>query len=367
MSERLTLQQVGERLKAPPAVVHALAMSGLLGYWENGGVPEAGVLQFERFGTQWRPELGSRSFSPDPFRDLPAPPGVLGGDQPPSTGTEVQIAPSGIPLELSEKDTGWIAQFFVQPNPFFFASPEELALVGPVGMRLSRRMQIPGTDYPCYLYPDPEGRFAMAMVIGDPRPHGDPIEAAYDIASPALDALAFEYDQPLPICQRLIVGIPSGIISVWLAKPSAPADIAEGVLKPRFEVPDLWEAVALYREGVSSNNPFHQFLTLWKAYENACGVRGHWRKKHRRRDHKEEPEEFPPMFAWSEFSGKTFDQAKQQLNDSHRIALAHGDVRGGSPRTGATWADVRSVSAVVPVIRYMARVTIRNVRATFGT
>ena len=206
----------------------------------------------------------------------------------------------------------------------------------------------------------------MVMVVGNPQPPGDAVKAAYDVASPMLDALAMEHDQPLPVCQRVVVGIPSGIIKLFVPKPQRSVTITEAsMLRPRYDVPALLEAVALYREAVSSNNPFHQFLTLWKAYENASAVRGEWHKKNKRRDLRLSPEQFPPMFAWSNLSGKAFDRAKQQLNDPYRIALAHGVVRGGRPRTGATSEDVSSVAAQVPVIRYMARVTIENVRKTF--
>lgn len=324
------------------------------------------ALSIERFGTQWRSELGARELGRDPYRDLPVPRGILGGDQPPGTGTEVQIAPKGVPLDRSEKDKGWIAQFYVRPNRFFFVNPQELALIGPVGIQLDRPLHVRDADLPCSVYPDPEGRLAMAMVIGNPRSPDNAIYTAYDVVSPILDTLAFEHDQPLPICQRLVVGIPSGIISVSLAKPPKPAMLPNAAaLPPEFEVPELREAVSLYRESVSSNNPFHQFLTFWKAYENACAVRGRWRREKKKRDLKVVEERFPPMFAWSKFSGKTFDQAKQELNDSYRVALAHGDVRGGRPRTGAISGDLQAVSAKVPAIRYMARITIGNVRKTF--
>ena len=154
MSTNVTLQQVGQRLKAPPEVVRALAMSGLLGYWDKTGVPQIGVEQFERYGTQWRSELGQRNLGPEPFRELPVSADILGGEQPPGTGTEVHIVPSGLPLRLADQDTGWIAQFYLRPNTFFFANPEELAPIGPIGIRLAKPLQVAGAELPCYLYPD---------------------------------------------------------------------------------------------------------------------------------------------------------------------------------------------------------------------
>ncbi len=51
-----------------------------------------------------------------------------------------------------------------------------------------------------------------------------------------------------------------------------------------------------------------------------------------------------------------------------RVALAHGsNVRDGKPLTAASAEDLMSVSFAVPIIRYMAQVTIENVRATLAT
>jgi hypothetical protein len=124
--------------------------------------------------------------------------------------------------------------------------------------------------------------------------------------------------------------------------------------------------VALYREGISSNNPFHQFLTLWKVYENATRVRGRWREQHKRSDIKIHKEIFPDVFAFETVKGQTFEQAKQSLNDAYRNAIAHGDMSKGKPRTGALVSDYAEVWMKVPILRYMAHVVLENVRATLS-
>jgi hypothetical protein len=120
--------------------------------------------------------------------------------------------------------------------------------------------------------------------------------------------------------------------------------------------------VSLYREGVSSNSPFHQFLTLWKVYENACEVRGKWQEQHKRRPVKVEDETIPDAFAFGGYQGRTFDEVRQELNDPFRVALAHGgNIRGGgAPKTAASAEDLLSVTYAVPVVRHMSYVTLRT-------
>jgi hypothetical protein len=74
------------------------------------------------------------------------------------------------------------------------------------------------------------------------------------------------------------------------------------------------------------------------------------------------PEVFPREFLFDRFGGLRFGDVIPELNLSYRVALAHGDVDSGRPRSGAVVEDFNAVSHMVPVIRYMARVTIENTR-----
>jgi hypothetical protein len=122
------------------------------------------------------------------------------------------------------------------------------------------------------------------------------------------------------------------------------------------------------REGISSNNPFHQFLTLWKVYENTCRVRGAWRKEHRLKDKRVREEVVPDAFGYAGYVDLAFDEVKKRLNDPFRVAIAHGDGKGdGKPRTAASAEDLMAVSYAVPVVRYMAQTTLENVRATLAS
>jgi len=364
---RLPLEEARLRLKTPTDVFSALLVSGLLGHWTvNDGLEVKAIEHFERFGTQWRPELGTRGSDGDPFFEQLVPPGIKGGAQPTGTLTELQISPS--PDRWAEKDTGWLAQFYVRPNPFFWPVPTSMALIGPPSLRLEAARSVPGSALPAWIFPDDKGAFAMLLVVGNPESTESAIRRAESVAFPILDELAMRFDQPLPIAQSFVVGIPSGVITVSYPKVPQPATVRiADPLFPKIAHEDLIDSVALYREAISSNNPFHQFLTLWKSYENACAVRGHWRRTHKKVTIAVTPEVFPEMYAFQGFEGLTFDQVKQKLNEPYRVALAHGQGRGGRPRTAANPGDLYAVASEVPVIRYMARVTIQNVAATLAS
>jgi len=117
-------------------------------------------------------------------------------------------------------------------------------------------------------------------------------------------------------------------------------------------------------------------------------VRQGWGAKHKRSDTKVREEVFPDLFAFGarpeelvdpseedkelleqpeeQLRGKMFNDAKRVLNGPYRVALAHaGKVDAGKPLTGASYEDYQKVAAKVAVVRYMANVTLENVRATF--
>lgn len=361
--DTISIQDAGGRLQAPPAVLHALARSGLLGFWRDGRVPLSSVIELERFGTQWSAESSPRQLPPDTIHTVGDPPGTPGGIQAADTFTQIQIAPDA--LETADNDTGWIAQYYVRPNRFFFPSPTALALVGPVLLRLPARRQVAGTKLPVTLFPGPDGAFAMLQVIGAGKPADTAFEASYDVASPILDELAFEYDVPLPVCQTVVIGVPSGTISMQFPRPPRSRDVQHhDQLRAGCPYPELVEATALYKDGISSDNVFHRFFSLYKSYESSCKARGDWRKKLRQKTLTLVDEVLPADFAFRPHEGVTFDQARQRLNKSLRIALAHGEVRGGTP---ATVAEYNVVAGELAVVRYMAYTTLKNVRATYAT
>ena len=360
--QRLTLDETIRRLQITPEVLKALLRSGLLGHWtEQDGIELAGVEHFESFGTQWRADLGEHGKEDGPFHRQFETPGAT-RDDPVGTYNVLQIAAQKI--DPQETDTGWLAQFYIRPNPFFWPAPTAMAMIGPPAVRLRAPRSVPGTEFPTTLFPDPDGVFALLAVEAIADRSEFPLHRAEEVAYPVLDALALEYDQPLPVAQSIVVGIPSGVVTIAYPKISQPVSLRSARnLDPTTRHPELVDAVALYREGISSNNPFHQFLTLWRCYENACAVGGSWRKQHKRKVEMPLLERIPEGFAYQGFAGLSFDKAKQQLND-YRVAIAHGQTDDGHVLTWARSKDVYDVTVRVPVIRYVARVTIKNVAAT---
>ncbi len=360
----LSIQDAQAELQVSPSLMNALLVSGLLGYWENGRVPRIGIEHFKLYGTQWRKELGERQQSLLHFQ---------GKDHAMSTRMWIKVTPSQ--AARAEPDIASLAQFYVRPNPFFFLDPAALAPVGPLGLKLERYRIIEGVAKHTVIFPDPEGYLAMAAVFVDAA-GDDAFRIAYDVVSPLLDELSFHHDQPLPVVQTVVVGIPSGTLSVSYSKRSERQAISPTApLLPRYPFPSLEHAGSLYREGISSNNPFHQFLALWRCYENAVQVRGDWHvteqrnRTDRRGDVETVPESFPDTYAFGGFVGLKVGVAMERMWHPYRCVLAHGDTqdKSGGPKTGATAADYIDVMHHVPIIRHMARVTLLNVRATLGS
>jgi hypothetical protein len=242
---------------------------------------------------------------------------------------------------------------------------------------------------PVTLYPHPSGYLGLVVVEGLERPLKGAQKEAYDVAMPLLDEVSTRYDVPLPVAQSLAVRVPSGTIHLYFPhRPKAREIGSDAEILPRCPHPELRSAYALYREAVSSNNPFHAFLAFWKVYEEVVYVRKGWGAKHKRSDTKVREEVFPDLFAFGarpeelanppedseelrkmyeeQLRGRKFEVAVEMLRGTHRTALAHaGKVDAGKPLTGASFDDYIKVAGKVPVMRYMANVVLENVRATF--
>lgn len=371
--EVVTFFEAQRRLGVTDGLFNALVNSWLLGrITTDNKLFVEGIESYERYGTQWmtedRPELASRTMDAEFLQNMPLPPDV--GYRYPSVQQKVFAAREGIDddiLAVLEASTGWLVHFYLRPNMFCWPAPTSMGMVDGPLLKLNRKREVLGAHLRTSLYPDPWGSLALVTVHSPSKTAGEAYEQAYDVAGPILDELSVKYDQPLPISHSLIVYIPSALMAMFA--PSTPdiRTIEPGDrLLPRYPYPELKFALALYREGVSSSDPFHQFLTLWKVYENACEVRSRWRTKHKRHVVKVEEERIPEAFAFGTYEGKTFDVVRQQLDKPLRVALTHGGrIRGGGkPKTAASAADLLNVSYAVPVVRYIAHTTLQNVRAT---
>ena len=396
----LKRREAKQRLKVPEPVFNALWTSNLLGLLTSDGMlPEDGVEHYERYGTQWLTQerygddLGVRMVPEDLYQSLPPIPGV--GEQPPGTQARAHVLPEGVSEDAMKKDTGWLAQFYLTPNFFFFPNPTDMAMIGFPQLKLDAPKQVKEATLSTCLYPNPTGSLAMVSVFGIGQSNVKAFEIAYDVAGPILDELSFKYDVPLPIVHTLIVGIPSGVLYHYFPVPTKNKKLERAeVVEPYCPYPELRDAVALYREAASSNNPFHSFLTFWKVYENVVkDVRRSWGKENRRGDTKIQEEIIPHVFAFgaeeeqilipygsdeeekdrlkeeTDFKGLSFEQTRQKLYRPYRVALAHaGEIReGGKLLTAASADDLAKVATKVPIVRYMARVVLTNMRVTLAS
>jgi hypothetical protein len=385
-----------KRLGVSEPVLDALIRSRLLGYTLSGMISDQAIRSYQRFGTQWeideRYGPSVRMLGEASYENLPAVEGI--GPQPPAARKHMRVAPAdGMPghmLEEADKtDTGWLAHFYLAPNYFYFPDPYESSLVGSLPLKLSEPKPVPEADIPVQLYPHPTGCLGLVVIEGLDRPLKGAFREAYDVAMPLLDELSVRYDVPLPVVHSMQVGVPSGVIHLHYGEhPKVKRIENDTEILPRCPHPELRDAYALYREAVSSNNPFHAFLAFWKVYEEAVYVRQGWGAKNKRSDIRVREEVFPDLFAFGprpdelvdlseedkgryeqperQLRRQRFEKAKEVLRGPYRAALAHaGKVDVGKPLTGASYEDYQKVAAKVPTVRYMANVTLENVRATF--
>lgn len=115
----MSVEEARASLNMPGDVMCAVLYSGLLGYWDNDRVSRKGFQHFRDYGTQWRPELPPRSIGDGYFR-------VLDESFPAGTVTDVQMSNENSPFRADE-DNGWLAQFYLRPNPSFFRMSQRVA------------------------------------------------------------------------------------------------------------------------------------------------------------------------------------------------------------------------------------------------
>jgi hypothetical protein len=277
-----------KRLGVTEARMAALIGSGLLGNLSPTlMVSDQAISSYMKYGTQWQIDdrwgPRTRIMGADVHDNLPPIEGL--GPQPPATLTHALIVPADQRIQggASDDDTGWIFHSYLVPNYFYFPNPTELTLLEPPPLKLSEPMKVAGATLPVTLYPHSSGYVGLLVVEGWDRPVADADKEAYDVAIPLLDELSTRYDVPLPVAHSMAVGVPSGTINLYFAqRPKAKEIDSAAELLPRCPHSELRDAYALYREAVSSNNPFHAFLTFWKVYEEAVYVRNGWGAKHKR-------------------------------------------------------------------------------------
>ncbi len=368
-NDTVSISEAQRQIGVPDEIMRALLFSGCLGYCENGRLEKIAVEHFRLYGTQWRNELGKRDFQ-NLYREYPRP---KSNDAAPSTPVHIRVMSANNKGFDPEDDEGWIAHFYLKTN-YFFPHPigaEGGLNRGSTGVSLASSWKVEGVDRQTILYNDPSGELAMVAVIGEPiAPTDDPFRDAYDIVTPLLDELSLQYDHPLNVVQYLVIGVPSGVIDIWFPIPSdRNRTIDCSSLLPRSPHPELAHASTFYREGICGDNPFFQFLSLWKAYESAVSARNTWRQTRygRRSDSRfdvvVEAEVFPDKRVFGLLRGKSFGEAREELRGPYRNAIAHGAAIEGEVKAGTSGKTYLDVLTNVPIIRFMARTTIVNARA----
>lgn len=391
----IPLREARRRLSVSKPVLHALANGILLGpRTDSDYVLEEAVEHYKRFGTQWHtherfamplgePQFSERYISDEEYEKRPAIPGL--DSLPPDWQAQMQVTNTWASHEADEIDTGWIAHFYLVPNRFMFPNTAELALIFPPPLTLEESRNVCGTSYPTRLYPHPTGSLGLVEVSSRelPRstekernnPQAAAFKRAYNVVAAVLDELAVRYDVPLPIAHSLLLGVPSGVVNVFFAnRPIIAAIGRDAELLPAPSHSELKDAYALYREAVSSNNPFHKFLVFWKVYEEAKHVLHEWRKWHKKKDVKLQREFLSDSFGLklSQRIGpkeSSFEDVRAELDGPYRNALAHaGEIRERNKAlTAASAEDTFDVAGKLSIVRHIARVVLANVDATLNS
>lgn len=345
----MTPEQVASELGVTATAAAAFGSAGLLGFVKDGKVDRARVLHFKQYGTQWDDSLGVRDA---PYNSMPTPDGWE--DTPPGFPGVIRIEPAPV---RDVVDHSWLAHFYLRPNRFFFPDPMASAPIGPLPIRLRTTAVCQSEDFQVSLCPHPDGSLALAATSGELIEGVDPLHVANDRIAPLLDQLSYEYDHPIHVCQRLWIGVPSGMIMTEFTRRPQEVEVRPADLKTRGP---LVEAVSLFREGLIAQTPFHQFLCFWRVRENVVKHRTAWCRTTGSRVEKINPERFPHAPAFLSFAGRPFESAKKDLERAYRVAIAHGGVSDGTPRILSRSQDLTSVARHVPIVRFVARTLIRN-------
>ena len=367
----ISLKDINEKTEMHPDLIKAFYSSGLMGNPLGQGVIRQGFDSFNKFGTQWDKKYCDNTLL-GKFAQAIELSKTTENENPPGTMTTTELIRSETGFIETEQDSGWIAQLYIRPNPNFYANPNVLNVIGPSRLKLTCRIEI-DVEKPMigYVYPNPEGDLALVMLINPigGRIKENTFDQSYDIISPILDELAFKYDQQIPIAHHIIVGIPSGKINTSFPKPAPAQTIVDSsVILKKCSVLELEQAIALYREGISSNQVFHQFLTFWRVYENILAIRAKFASNSSlsidsvRSNSKFVIEKIPDVFAFREFQGRNFAAFKDIFRKSYRDAIAHGALSGRDIITGSSYKQTHDVSTRIPFMRYIARTSLSNTR-----
>jgi len=196
---------------------------------------------------------------------------------------------------------------------------------------------------------------------------------SYDQIMPLLSRWAFDHDAPITV---------SGVELLEVATDARKLIATFVGAVKRFSASSSYEcsyeakqALASYREGLSSSEPLYQALSYFKVIEMVFNVRA----AERARSKKEHlptlhpSEKFPTsteflhpfdkeMYGgyFAPYFGKKFTAVRDDLKGSLRNSIAHLDP-GRDPFGVDTYDDLLTVERNLPVLRYMARVLLASI------
>lgn len=351
----MDLKDLSGQLQLPPWFVAGLLNAGLLGFTDAGKGPEAeAVRHFMDYGTQWQDGLPPRSA---PYDQIPEVAGWEG--RPPATFSHMQIM-TRPDMEAVDADVQWLAHFYFRPNPFFFPDPAASRLVGDVPIRLRQKLKLMSGKQEIFLYPDPQGRLALAAVTGAMQKGVDPMVEALDTVTPLLNHLSTQTDHALPIVQKLWFGLPSGAINIYTSARPEPVQLEVTDFVSHGQLAD---AESLYRMGLANNEPMYRFLSFWRVNEAVDQVQGQCRIQPSAAVRKGLVTRFPQHPVFGSLAGKKLNAAIDEYQGIYRNAIAHGGLAGGAPvLSGASAAGLHEMELAIPVMRFMARARIENMQ-----
>ena len=350
------IAQIAKTLDIPEVVVIGLIHSGLLGAGDHKGNPTKDAIdQYKKYGTQWSPRQQSRF---DPYDGIPDP---EGWENPPIYSVRRMQIRSEISPQPSD-DVAWIAQFYFRPNRYYFPDIQITAPIGGNPVKLAKAVHIGDGTATVSIYPDPENRLAMMCVVGNLSPTSDPSSEGLNIITPLLNHMAAVTDQPLKIVQSHWIGIPSGTINS--TRTIRPAE-RELQLSDFTVHHPLIDAESLYRLGLNNSEPMYKFLSFYRVIEAVDKAQGEWCRKYNVPFFERTVSIVPAHPVYGKWAGAKFGRLNVELIKAHRTAIAHGGLSGKPVNSGSSAEALAEIEELLPIIRYVAKVRIENLRHYF--
>lgn len=342
------LDEISVKLRLNRWQLHGLIQSGVLGLTDESGIPsDAGVDEYLKYGTQWN--INHKREAPPV--DATEPEGWE--NSLPSTLCEQEISTTP---DFSVKPAMWLAHFYLRPNYFFFAPPEEYALVGPSQVYLSEKLVIETNGKNIGIYPDPDGRLALITICVLASETSEPLLTARNLITPILNHLTTLTDHTLPIVQQLLIGLPTGNITVQRTITAKPISLR----LENFTTHDpLLDAESLYKLALTCNDATYAYLSFWRAIEAVNHDFSSWIQRNNIKPVGYGPTRTPKHKIFGEWADMKFNDVINKMTATKRNGIAHGG-QEGQVISGADFADIQEIKKIVPILRYIAKHKIQN-------